>query len=344
MVYGDKLTIKDIAKKVDVSITTVSRVINDKPDVNSETRAKVLEVIEKLDYKPNNVARGLVLNQTFSIGLIIPDINNPFFPEVARGIEDIANESDYSVIFSSTDNKVEREKKAVDLMLQKKVDGLILSLSMQNKDTLRALEKQEFPVVQLDRNIPGSYYPTVMINHKDSAYRATNYLLNNGFKKITHISGAVDTFPGQERKKGFVAALKEWGYDDLENFIVKGNFSRESGYKAMIKILNSSDLPEAIFAANDMMALGVYQACKENNLKVPNDIAVMGHDNIELSNLVDPSLTTMKQPKYKLGEIAFSKLLEIIKSKENKEEIREVLPENKIFSTQLIIRDSTKNN
>ena len=156
------ITIKDIAKKANVSVSTVSRVINNKPDVNEKTREKVINIIKKYNYQPNDVARGLKLKETFSIGLVIPDISNPFFPEVARGVEDCGNDSSYSVILSNTDNNNKREQNAIKFMLNKQIDGIILTLSTQNKDILYNLEENNIPVVQLDRNIPESKYPTVL--------------------------------------------------------------------------------------------------------------------------------------------------------------------------------------
>ncbi len=345
MAIGENITIKDIAEKSGVSITTVSRVLNDKPDVNNETRAKVLKVIKESNYRPNGMARSLVINQTYSIGLIIPDINNPYFPEVARGIEDQAQKSSYSVIFSSTDNKLEREREVIDLMLQKRVDGLIVSLSLANKDILKRLEDRKIPIVQLDRKIPDSIYPAVMIDNKKSAYNAVQFLIDEGHKKIAHITGDLQTVPGQERQEGYRKAILDNDLAINEDLIYEGDFSKKAGYKAMDKMIERGRVPEAIFAANDLMALGVLEACRNSNLKIPTDLALMGHDDISISNLVHPSLTTMAQPKYRLGRQACELLINLIDTIQEKGEIDyDGFCQDKILATKLVKRDSTAKN
>ena len=342
MAAGENITIKDIAEKSGVSITTVSRVLNDKPDVNDETRAKVLKVIEESNYRPNGMARSLVINQTYSIGLIIPDINNPYFPEVARGVEDQAQQSSYSVIFSSTDNKLEREKEVIDLMLQKRVDGLIVSLSLANRDILQRLEDRQIPVVQLDRKIPDSKYPAVMIDNKKSAYKAVQYLIAEGYTKIAHITGDLQTVPGQDREDGYRKAVLDNNLQLAEDMIYQGDFSKSSGYEAMNQIIEKGSLPEAIFAANDMMALGVLEACRNSGIKIPEDMALMGHDNISISKLVYPALTTMDQPKYQLGSRASKLLIDLINIMNKKEKLkRDDFFKDQILETKLVVRGST---
>ncbi len=342
MVAGENITIKDIAEKCGVSVTTVSRVLNDKPDVNDETRSKVLKVIEDSNYRPNGMARSLVINQTYSIGLIIPDINNPYFPEVARGVEDQAQNSSYSVIFSSTDNKLEREQEVIDLMLQKRVDGLIVSLSLANKDILKRLESKKIPVVQLDRRIPDSIYPAVMIDNQRSAYNAVKFLIDEGYKRIAHITGNLQTVPGQDREDGYRKAILDNDLRLAEDMIIEGDFSKQAGYDAMNQMIERGNLPEAIFAANDMMALGVLEACRQAEIRIPEDLVLMGHDNISISNLVYPALTTMAQPKYKLGREASKMLIDLINIKQKKGSLeKEDLFADQILETKLVKRSST---
>ncbi|MGM0414783.1 MAG: LacI family DNA-binding transcriptional regulator [Bacillota bacterium] len=342
MAIGENITIKDIAEESGVSVTTVSRVLNEKPDVKDQTRAKVLKIIEESNYKPNGMARSLVINQTYSIGLIIPDINNPYFPEVARGVEDQAQNSSYSVIFSSTDNKLEREKEVVDLMLQKRVDGLIVSLSLANKDILKKLEDKNIPVVQLDRKIPDSIYPAVMIDNQKSASKAVQFLIDEGYKSIAHITGDLQTVTGQDRENGYRNAILNNNLRLNEDMIIEGDFSKRSGYDAMIRIIERGSLPEAIFAANDMMALGVLEACRIAKIKIPEDIVLVGHDNISIANLVQPALTTMTQPKYKLGTKASQLLIDLINIKQRKGKLEnDDFFDDQILKTKLAKRDST---
>ena len=342
MAAGENITIKDIAERSGVSVTTVSRVLNEKPDVNDETRARVLKVIEDSNYRPNGMARSLVINQTYSIGLIIPDINNPYFPEVARGVEDQAQDSSYSVIFSSTDNKLEQEQEVIDLMLQKRVDGLIVSLSLANRDILKRLEARNIPVVQLDRRIPDSIYPAVMIDNQRSAYKAVQFLIDEGYKRIAHITGDLQTVPGQEREDGYRKAILDNDLRLVEDMIIEGDFSKQAGYNAMNKMIASDNLPEAIFAANDMMALGVLEACRDAEIRIPEDIVLIGHDNISISNLVYPALTTMAQPKYRLGRQASKMLIDLINIKQKKGSLeKEDLFADQILETKLVKRGST---
>jgi len=336
------ITIKDIAKKANVSVSTVSRVINNKPDVNEKTREKVINIIKKYNYQPNDVARGLKLKETFSIGLVIPDISNPFFPEVARGVEDCGNDSSYSVILSNTDNNNKREQNAIKFMLNKQIDGIILTLSTQNKDILYNLEENNIPVVQLDRNIPESKYPTVFSDNKRSAYNAVSFLIDKGYKKIAHIAGNLSTNTGLNRKAGYIKALEENGIIVPDEYIQFGEFNEESGYKGMKNLIELSDkIPEAVFVANDLMCLGAYEACKEKELSIPEDIAIIGHDNVEFSRFIDPPLTTMAQKKYLLGKYACEKLLIMInQKKQQKNTFCGKGIKDKVLNTSLVARSS----
>lgn len=328
-----KVTIKDIAKKADVSVTTVSRVLNNKPDVGDDTRAKILKIIDQLNYNPNSVARGLVMQKTHTIGLIIPDISNPFFPQVARAVEDKAQKLGYSVIFFNTDNNLEREKKAVELFQSKQVDGLIVSLSLGNEAVLKTLKAADYPVVQIDRSASDKLYPLVSIDNQNSAYQLVEYLFKKGHRKIAHISGDLNTTTAQARMKGYKEALKDYKLELNSDYIIKGDYSQQSGLKAMEKLLNLTERPTAVFAANDLSAAGAYKAIFAAGLEIPQDIAVAGHDDIDIASLLRPELTTMRQPKYDLGEKALTVLMEMIEN--NKFNLK-----NQILETNLIIRES----
>ena len=322
------VTIKDIAKAADVSVTTVSRVLNDKPDVSPNTRENVLEKINELGYKPNSIARGLALQKTNTLGLIIPDISNPFFP-------DMANQKGYSVIFCNTDNEQKKEKEAIELMKEKQVDGILLSLSTTNEKELKNLRQVEYPIVQIDRKIPNINYPSITIDNVKSAYTATKFLIENGHKKIAHITGDLETITGYQRLKGFTKAISEKKIKLNNSYIKNGDYSKRSGYNNMLALLKSNNPPSAVFIANDLMAVGAYQAVFEMNLSIPEDISIIGHDNIDVTKLVNPTLTTMAQPKYKLGKKAVQLLIAEIESNElSNEEI--------ILNTNLINRNSIR--
>ncbi|MFP4371460.1 MAG: LacI family DNA-binding transcriptional regulator [Halanaerobium sp.] len=328
-----KVTIKDIAKEADVSVTTVSRVLNNKPDVGDDTRAKILKLIDDMNYNPNSVARGLVMQKTHTIGLIIPDISNPFFPQVARAVEDKAQKLGYSVIFFNTDNHLEREKKAVELFKSKQVDGLIVSLSLGNEEILKELKASNYPVVQIDRSVLSDSYPLVSIDNKNSAYQMVEYMLKKGYRKIAHISGDLNTTTARERLEGYKKALSDYQVEINEDYIIEGDYTQHSGFEAVQKLLKLKKRPTAVFAANDLSAAGAYKALFAADLKIPEEMAVAGHDDIGIASLLRPELTTMRQPKYSLGEQAVSLLLKMINSSE-----AEI--EDQILKTNLIIRES----
>jgi len=328
-----KVTIKDIAREADVSVTTVSRVINNKPDVGDDTRAKILKIIDEMNYNPNSVARGLVMQKTHTIGLIIPDISNPFFPQVARAVEDKAQKLGYSVIFFNTDNHLEREKKAVELFKSKQVDGLIVSLSLGNEKILKELKSTNYPVVQIDRSVLTDSYPLVSIDNKNSAYQMVEYMLKKGHRKIAHISGDLNTTTARERLEGYKKALKNYEVEINNDYIIEGDYTQHSGFKAMQRLLKLKDRPSAVFAANDLSAAGVYKALFAAGLKIPDDIAVAGHDDIDIASLLRPELTTMRQPKYSMGERAVTVLLRMINN-------QQIEIEDHILKTNLIIRES----
>ena len=329
------ITIKDIAEEADVSVTTVSRVLNDKPNVNPNTRKKVLKKINELGYKPNSIARGLALQKTNTLGLIIPDISNPFFPDIARGVEDMANKKGYSVIFCNTDNKDKKEKEAIELMKEKQVDGILVSLSKSNKNELNNLRNIEYPVVQIDRKILEINYPSITIDNVKSAYDATKHLIEYDHTKIAHITGDLGTITGSNRLKGFKKAISESNLPIYKSYIKKGNYSKKSGYKNMLELLKSDNPPSAVFIANDLMAVGAYQAVFELNLSIPEDISIIGHDNIDFTKLVNPTLSTMAQPKYKLGSKAVNLLIEEIES-------NNISNEEIILTTEFINRNSIR--
>ncbi len=328
------VTIKDIAQEAGVSVTTVSRVLNNKPDVSDETKRKINKIIDELGYNPNSMARGLVLQKTFTIGLIIPDISNPFFPEIARGVEDAARKLGYSVLFYNTDNHHEEEKKAIDVLKGKQVDGLIVSLSIDNSSKLKELYDNDFPVVQIDRKVSGTHYTSITIDNTLSSYKATSNLIEMGHRRIAHLAGDLGTQTAKERLVGYKNALVDHKIEINEDFILYGNYTKDPAHNEIRSLLKRKQRPTAIFAANDLMAVSIYKAIYECGLEIPADISVIGHDNIELSSLVTPALSTMAQPKYKMGQLAAVFLIKDIEGKDyNHKDI--------VLDTKLVERESS---
>ena len=329
------VTIVDIAKKAQVSVSTVSRVLNNKPDVNKETQDKIRAAIKELDYSPNSVARGLVLKRSNIIGYIASDITNPSFPELARGVVVKAKEYGYSVMFfdAHQDNRVEKE--AIQLLRSKQVDGIILSFSGANRDELEKLRSERFPVVQIYRKSSKSTISTIAIDNVGSGYRATQYLLSSGHKRIAHITTGDLTQSGYERMAGYLKALTEAGIEADHHLIQQGLSSVESGKVCMERLLDLDNPPTAVFASHDVMAIGAYEAILDRGLTIPGDISVLGHDNIEISRLIRPHLTTIDTFKFKLGQASVDLLIEEMVARE---------PQNKelVFPGELVVRDSVR--
>jgi len=329
------VTIKDIARHSGVSVSTVSRVLNKKPDVNSETETRVNSAIKELGYSPSSVARGLVLKRSNAIGFVVPDITNPNFPELARGVVEKARQKGYSVIFFDTnqDNKVEKE--ALKLLRSKQVDGIIVSFSEANQDEFIKLKEDQFPAVQIYRKSPKSVISTIAIDNIDSAYRAVKYLIDLGHRRIGHITTGISTLSGAERLEGYKKAYAEAGLSYRDEWFFIGSHCADTGYEGMKVLLNQKNHITALFASHDLMAVGAYEAIFEKGLSIPGDISVIGHDNIEISRLVHPKLTTLDTFKNKLGQAGVELLIEEIA--ENTRINREI-----IFKTELIVRDSTR--
>ena len=328
-------TIRDIAKFAKVSVSTVSRVLNQKPDVNAETKKRVNEAIDVLGYSPNIVARGLVLKKSNVIGFIVPDIMNPSFPELARGLVSRARSLGYSVMFFDTNHDKKVEKEAVRLLQSKQVDGIVLSFNQTNYEELENLKKKKFPVVQIYKKSADPAISTIALDNEGSGYKAVKYLLDQGHRRIGHITTGVYSQSGSERLAGYNRALEEAGLSVDPQLIAVGENCAEAGTDCMRQLLSLEEPPTAVFASHDVMAIGAYDAIYEAGLKIPDDISVVGHDNLPLSRLVHPKLTTVDTFKDRLGQAGIDLLVEEI-------ETGRPLNRVEVFSTELVIRDSVR--
>jgi LacI family transcriptional regulator len=326
-------TINDIAKLAGVSVATVSRVINRKPDVKAATKERVDNAIEHLNYSPNTVARGLVLKNSKVIGFIVPDIKSPNFPELARGIIAQAKKFGYSVMFFDTNHDDEIVKETIRLLQSKQVDGIILSFDSANRDELIRLRRTKFPVVQIYQKSPEITVPTIKIDNFGSGYFATRYLLEMGHTIIGHITTGNETQSGSERLKGYRKALEEKDISFRNELVQTGSHTYKAGIECMDRLLQLNPRPTAVFASHDLMAIGAYNSIARHGLSIPADISIIGHDNIEMSDMVIPKLTTVDTFKYTLGQEGVNLLV-----KEMAEKTGEATEQR--FPTKLIIRES----
>lgn len=322
-------SIKDVAKHAGVSVATVSRVLNDKGYVSGNTREKVEQSIKELNYTPNEIARTLFNKQSKTIGLIVPDIMNPYFPELARAVEDTATKLGYNVILCNSDGNIDKEQRYLDVLLQKYVNGIIIS---SNTINAAQIEKLHIPVVSIDREISKGL-PTIVVENKKGAMMATQFLRSKGRTRIAHIRGPHEIVNAEERYEGYkeVVGRESWFQ---ESYIVNGIYDMETSIEVTRELLVAHPEIDGIFAANDIMAIGAMKAAYQLGKKVPEDIAIIGFDGISLSKATIPELTTIVQPIYELGETATTMLVQIMEQQRIEETYR-------ILDVRLVERHST---
>lgn len=308
-------TIKDVAYQVGVSPTTVSHVINETRFVSEELRTKVYQAINELDYQPNAIARSLRRKKTQNIGMIIPDVAYPFLAEVAKGVEDVGFEFGYNVILCDSNGDLKRESAYIDLLREKQVDGIILVAAGESSRHVETLIKQGMPVISMDRELPGLEVDSVLADNLQGGYQATEYLIKLGHRRIGCITGPLDLSISSQRISGYRQALKRYDIPLCDELVVISDFRYQGGYRAMRQLLILDEPPTAIFACNDIMGVGAICAAKDKGLGVPEDIAVIGFDDIALASFISPRLTTVSQPKHEMGAIAVKLLVERIKEK-----------------------------
>jgi len=341
---GFMANIKDVADRAGVSITTVSHVINQTRYVSEELIERVNKAMEELDYHPNSLARSLRSGKTKTIGLVIPDISNQFFAEISRKIEDKGFEHGYSVILCNTDDDPNKEKSYIDVLIAKQVDGIVFISAGEISDNLKKTITLNVPIVIADRDIKDIQSDIVLVNNFLGGYEATQYLIGLGHKRIGCISGPSPVTPSAQRLQGFEQAMREAGLPIDPSLIVSGDFRYQSGESAMQKLLDNPQPPTAVFAFNDMMALGAIRAIYNKNLKVPSDISLIGFDDIPLSQAIFPTLTTMAQPIQEMASLVVDLLIEKIQLYERHFQTQKEKPEYKrvLMKAKLIERDSCK--
>ncbi len=291
----------------------------------------------EMGYRPNQIAKSLVLNKTFSIGVVIPEIAHSFFPEVIRGIEDVTYAKDYQLIFTHSAEDQDRERRALTALEAKRVDGILISTAQSSNDVTpyKELIDAGLPMVFFDRCVYDIGASCVSMNDLESSREITEHLIQHGYKKIAHLSGPPKVSIGKKRLDGFLKALKEHNLEVREDWIQESGFQEKGGYDAMMRLLERSgdDRPEAVVVVNDPAAFGAMQAILDNGLRIPEDIAIVGFTDDIRAKLMPVPLTTIRQPAYEMGKKAAEKLIKIIdKEDDTVEEI--------VIESQLIIRQS----
>jgi LacI family transcriptional regulator len=301
-------TIKDIARKLKVSYATVSRALNDKDGVKAETKRRIEEEAKRVKYRPNAIARGLVKRQTHTIGLIIPDITNPFFPEVARGVEDAAQQAGYSVFLCNTNWEPRKELHYIDLLAEKRVDGILIAPVSKKSAALENLQGR-LPLVYISHTPPDKNACYVTIDNVRGGFLATEHLLKTGRAPVGFIGAPEDSRTLAERLKGYKTALKKYGEKIDDELIRFGDFRRETGYNLFKKMIGDGKKPKSIFGENDLLAIGALQGAREMGFAVPEEIAVVGFDDIPIAGFPEIELSTIVQPKYEMGKLAVEMLV-----------------------------------
>jgi LacI family transcriptional regulator len=328
------ITIKDVARESGVNISTVSRALNDEYGVHPETREHVLAVAGRLKYRPNRVARGLVTGRSNTLALIVSDIRNPFFAEVARGAEDAARVAGCDLVLCNSDLDADKQIEYVHSLLEKRVDGILMnSVAVLSRAQQQDLAKCPVPIVLLNRAASRKTFSTVCADNQAGGALAAHYLLKLGHRAMAHITGPRHHGNLTSRAHGFVTALATCP-NIPQPIVVHGENSFHGGYELTRGVLREHPGVTAIFAANDIMAFGAARAIHESSRRIPEDISLIGFDNVELSTVIHPPLTTIHQPKYEIGKAAVEILLRLARKHSDH------TPEHLVLGVELVERQS----
>lgn len=326
-------TIRDVAKEAGVSVATVSRVINEKGYVTKETEKRVLLAIERLKYKPNAVARSLSIRKSNIIALIVPAINNPFFPELAKAVEDVAQSKGYKVFLCNTDDRRDRLVEYLHSLRENFVDGIIINSENLTERDLDDLRGQDIPVITIDRILPNQTFSSISVNNRRGGQLATKHLIQVGCQRIGHLRGPENVVTANDRFWGYRDILKGFNWFD-QSWAASVDFSIKGGYQGMKELFQRHPDIDGVFAANDLIAVGALKAAFEWGRKVPDDLAIVGFDGIDITELTVPRVTTVQQPIYEIGKLAMEEVFRFIKDSK-------VTARNYELDVKLIQREST---
>jgi LacI family transcriptional regulator len=327
------VTLRDVAAKAGVSAITVSRALNNTGYVSPDTRRRIYDAATALNYVPNDLASSLRSKRTQLLALLVTDVTNPFWTTVARGVEDAAMDAGYGVILCNTDEDPAKEARYLDLLLRRRIDGLIIGPTSESTEILQALEGRRVPFVLIDRLVSGICADIVRGDSRNGAYQLTMHLLQTGYRRIGMVSGPLTVSTSEDRVAGYVDALREMGIPSDPALVRCGGYRESWGYQATLDLLSLDSPPDALFAANNFIALGVLRALRSLELSVPEDIALVCFDDFPHVTASTPFLTTMMQPAGEIGSVAIRLLLDRLANPDLDQ--REV-----VLPTQLLVHAS----
>jgi len=331
-------TIKDLARELKLSPSTVSRALRDHPDISPKTKKRVVSLANKLDYHPDSIAQSLQTKKTKTIGVIVPEIKQPFFASVINGIEELAYAAGYTIIVCQSNETADREVLVTRSLGSHRVAGLLVSLSRstENLDHFKVLQRRGVPIVFFDRVSNDIEASKVVVDDYKGAFDVVEHLIKSGYKRIAHLAGPKNLSISKFRLKGYMDALQQENLSFDDSMVVYGGLDNTDGIVGFQKLLNLETLPDAIFAVNDPVATGAFVMIKEHGMKIPDDIAIAGFSNTYMTSLLDPPLTTVEQPSYEIGKTAAQLLMEQINSNDEN-----FIPKFIVLKTHLIVRSST---
>ena len=333
-----RVSIKDIAKEIGVSHSTVSRALSDSPLVKAETKARIQRLAQEMGYAPDAIARSLVTQKTHTVGIVVTTITDPFIVEVVQGVEDAAQENNYSVILASSASEPERELAAVEMLRAKRVDGLIVTSSRVGALYLEHLERIDVPVVLINNHNEqsGRYTFSVTVDNRHGGHQAASHLIRRGHHRIAYISGPADHSDDVERMAGYRQALDESGISFDPALVLSGNGRLDGGERALSALANLAERPTAVFCYNDMTAIGLISAARQAGLSVPDDLAVVGFDDIPMAAHFLPPLTTIAQPQRDMGQQAMNMALALMAADDSSAPFSDI-----VVKAKLIVRKTT---
>ncbi|HTR28009.1 MAG TPA: LacI family DNA-binding transcriptional regulator [Puia sp.] len=338
MSYQKEVTIYDLARRLDLSIATVSRALKDDPVVSKKTKKRISDLAQELGYRSNHFARNLRTRRTMTIGVIIPRINSYFMSAVIAGMENIANHEGYNLIISQSSESVEKERANATTLFNNRVDGLLVSLAYDTTNLLHfePFFSKKIPLIFFDRVAEHKDCTCILIDNQKAAYDATTHLISLGRRRIVHITAPSRRNVYTDRLKGYKEALADNHIAYREDYVIAGNLSQEAGAEAAAQIRGMSPLPDAVFVANDNCAVGCMVAIRQMGIRIPGDIAFVGFNNDPVTTVVEPNLTTISYPGYEMGQLAARSLIEHLNGTSNIHSTNTIL-----LRSELIVRDSS---